>query len=586
MNPLIDARLKEIMESRIGDIHPCFSNYPEKKWINICDCYYMRHDKRWIQVFTTLSTQDIHYEYYGGYACLHIEQKYAERRFMRHVRELKRRSSKHHDIKWLARTHDCISCIINDRVDGEEDLIKKLRRLAGIFDKDLNEIFGHDDQDLIELNSRYTMPSECDTKLQDNDEVSIHTLSIDKLFGLPLSIPSYQRIYCWKDIQIESLWHSLNSIKNESPYHLGAIILQHRCGKYEIVDGQQRLVTLSLILWRLGYTGPIPLLNERFRNCDAIKHIKNAKAVITALSLSLKNNRLKESIVKSLRFSVIIINGENMDLGYTFFSNQNSNSKRVKLTDYDLLKAHHLRYVVSRTQAIHLANSWIRLTHRDNEDSPMPVERSLGKHVYRMRKLLQKADFNEYGHYVRDEFKAAPTMPDVPPSGERFDFFEPIQGGLHFFAFASHFNDRYKTFALLPQVQKLNKEFSRHHKVYCDIAESILFAYYLKFGTQYLSEALFCIMKTLAMHRYTKARALEQQVHKYAQDSNLIQFIQFSSSPTFFLASAVGAIPTDMSDYYTDYGVRHDFYERSYNLFSSFDDVTVADIAQRIANDY
>ena len=30
MNPLIDAKLKEIMGSRIGDIHTCFSNYPEK----------------------------------------------------------------------------------------------------------------------------------------------------------------------------------------------------------------------------------------------------------------------------------------------------------------------------------------------------------------------------------------------------------------------------------------------------------------------------------------------------------------------------------------------------------------------------
>ena len=103
------------------------------------------------------------------------------------------------------------------------------------------------------------------------------------------------------------------------------------------MDGQQRLVTLSLILWGLGYKGNIPLLNERFRNNDAIKHIKNAKAVISALLRELRSHDMLDAVLDSLKFSVIVINDDNLDIGYTFFSNQNS--KGVKLTDYDLLKA-------------------------------------------------------------------------------------------------------------------------------------------------------------------------------------------------------------------------------------------------------
>lgn len=216
----------------------------------------------------------------------------------------------------------------------------------------------------------------------------------------------------------------------------------------------------------------------------------------------------------------------------------------------------------------------------------MPVELSLGKHVYRLRKLLHKDDFNEYGHYVRDEFQSASLMPDVPPFGERFDYFEPIQGGAHFFAFVSHFNDRYKSFESFPQVRTLKEKFGRRHKVYATLAESILFAYYLRFGSEYLSEALFCIMSKLAEHRYMKVRALEQQVQRFAKDSNLVQFIQFSTSPTFFLASALGSIRTNIMDYDINDGIRWDFYKQMCDMFSSFNDMTVAGIVKQIENEY
>lgn len=589
MNPLIYPELEKALKNRIGEIR--HDSCQDKEWVRIGDCYKKRHHNRWIQVFTPLPTDEIHYEYYGGYACMHIEGEYASKKYVRQARELKRRSREYDEIEWLAPDPDCISCIIKSEVDGEDDLVRKLHRLVEIFDKDLVELYGDEKLTNIELKGSYTLPQELSAKVLSEDEVSIHILGIDHnldlgiegLFNLPLSIPDYQRIYCWENKQIEMLWESLSTIKTGSPYHLGTIILQNREGKYEIVDGQQRLITLSLILWGLGYKGNIPLLNERFRNNDAIKHVKNAKAVVSALLRELRNCDILVAILDSLRFSVIIINGDNLDLGYTFFSNQNS--KGVKLTDYDLLKAHHLRYIISEPQAIHLANGWTKLTKKDDE-SRLPVEISLGKQVYRLRKLLRKDDFNEYGHFVRDEFQSAPLMPDVPPFGERFDYFEPIQGGAHFFAFVSHFNDRYKSFESLPQVGTLKGKFGRRHKVYAALAETILFAYYIKFGSQYLSEALVCIMSKLAEHRYMKVRALEQQVQRFAKDSNLVQFIQFSTSPTFCLASALNSIRTSIMDYDVTDGVRWDFYKQMCDMFASFSDITVAEIVKHIENEY
>lgn len=586
MNVKIDDRLYSALCERIMEIIPCAVTGAE--WVHMPD--YAGTEKgtwqsnRYIQIYDGRNGNEgwIHYEYGGGYVCLHLEGVYADRKYIRQIRELKRISRQHDGIRWLPSEGDCICCIITEEVTDMNDLVHKFRRLVDIFDKSLNAFSGPD-VSLQELQGEYILPKVSNSERLSEDEVAIHTLGMADLFDLALSIPEYQRIYCWENSQIESLWAGLSAIRQGASYHLGTVILQYRGSRYEIVDGQQRLVTLSLILRGLGYKGNIPLLNERFRNDEAIRHVMNAKAVISALLRVMPDNGLLDTILCSVKFSVIVINGDNLDLGYTFFSNQNS--KGVRLTDYDLLKAHHLRYISSEPQAIHLANGWTRLTTKQ-ENHSMPVELSLGRHVYRLRKLLRKVDFNEHGHYVRDEFQSAPTMADVPPFGERFDFFEPIQGGAHFFAFVGHFHDRYNSFISLPQVESLRDRFGRRHRLYGTLAETILFAYYLKFGAQYLSEALFCIMSKLAEHRYKCARALELQVQKYATESNLVQFIQFSTSPTFFLAEALAGVRTGILDYDIKDGIRWDFYERMCDMFASFKDVTVAEIAKRIENEY
>lgn len=251
-----------------------------------------------------------------------------------------------------------------------------------------------------------------------------------------------------------------------------------------------------------------------------------------------------------------------------------------------MLKAHHLRYISSEAQAQHLANKWSKLTQK-KEDSKekTEIEISLGNHVYRLRHFIRKENFNEHGHYVRDEFQASPTMSDVPPFGEKFDYYEPIQGGPHFFAFVEQFNERYKSFVSLPQVIRLRECFSHRHRVYQEMAETMLFAYYLKFQAQYLSEALFCILSKLAEHRYSKVRALESQVHRYAINSNIVQYIQFSTSPTFFLASVMKDISTGIMDYGFSDGIRWDFYKKMCSLFSSDSNITVSEIKKRIENE-
>ena len=77
--------------------------------------------------------------------------------------------------------------------------------------------------------------------------------TIMKIFGDTDSyyhIPDYQRPYSWEDEQIEQLWDDIYSameLGNES-YFLGPMILIRAPGGYfEVVDGQQRLTTLTIL---------------------------------------------------------------------------------------------------------------------------------------------------------------------------------------------------------------------------------------------------------------------------------------------------------------------------------------------------
>ncbi len=70
--------------------------------------------------------------------------------------------------------------------------------------------------------------------------------------GLTYSIPRFQRDYSWTEEQWEDLWADLlSTIKpdGEPAHYMGYLVLQTSDDKkYEVIDGQQRLTTLSLII--------------------------------------------------------------------------------------------------------------------------------------------------------------------------------------------------------------------------------------------------------------------------------------------------------------------------------------------------
>jgi uncharacterized protein with ParB-like and HNH nuclease domain len=69
--------------------------------------------------------------------------------------------------------------------------------------------------------------------------------------GLRYEIPKFQRDYTWDTENWDDLWQDIKALLNneDNEHYLGYLVLQTLNNKeYQIIDGQQRLTTLSLII--------------------------------------------------------------------------------------------------------------------------------------------------------------------------------------------------------------------------------------------------------------------------------------------------------------------------------------------------
>ena len=170
------------------------------------------------------------------------------------------------------------------------------------------------------------------------DELSIVT--IKDLIELKLAIPEYQRPYSWSVSSTNTLFMDIYEAYKEglSEYRLGSVILHKSNEVYNIVDGQQRITTLSILLYCLGY-GELGLLNERYNSFSENVIINNFQILKKKVSELKSKERFKDYLLKNCTLVKIVTNKEQE--AFQFFDSQNSRGK--ELAPHDLLKSYHLR---------------------------------------------------------------------------------------------------------------------------------------------------------------------------------------------------------------------------------------------------
>lgn len=67
------------------------------------------------------------------------------------------------------------------------------------------------------------------------------------LSGSTFVVPPYQREYAWGEDEVRDFWTDLQKGINDDSYFLGLVILTDEDGRKHVVDGQQRILTLTLL---------------------------------------------------------------------------------------------------------------------------------------------------------------------------------------------------------------------------------------------------------------------------------------------------------------------------------------------------
>jgi len=174
--------------------------------------------------------------------------------------------------------------------------------------------------------------------------------SINELLKMEIDIPDYQRPYKWTIQNIEELLGDISTAINQAglyrtpfKYRVGTIILhENEHGIFDVVDGQQRIISLLLIKQCIETGVKCPISKKKFSNKITQTNIHDNYMFIREW-FSLKNKDDKKNFIRAFDeiLEVVVISVEKVSEAFQLFDSQNTRGK--SLDPHDLLKAYHLR---------------------------------------------------------------------------------------------------------------------------------------------------------------------------------------------------------------------------------------------------
>ena len=243
-----------------------------------------------------------------------------------------------------------------------------------------------------------------------------------------LRIPSYQRPYKWNRKHIRNLFYDLRDAMGKKEYQIGSVILHENDendgnDRYlDIVDGQQRLISISLFLHLLddleNYKGAKQLLSAAVFGELSCYHASENYNEWENLTQLVGENQAKDIcnfLLENCSVSVITMPQERLSEAFQLFDSQNNRGK--SLEPHDLLKAYHLRKEDSEDEKI--VEKWEQFV----EDKDLSLKELFDKHLFRMRRWSRGETGltnKRYGSYLRftedfiDDFKGVDLNQNFP----------------------------------------------------------------------------------------------------------------------------------------------------------------------------
>ncbi len=408
--------------------------------------------------------------------------------------------------------------------------------------------------------------------MSNKENLGIYT--IDELFKEKnkLKIPVYQRPYLWNEEQVKYLLKDFLEIfenKNKD-YLIGNMIFYKNKDNLEIVDGQQRAITLALLLYNLKDTQDLKdtqtkafLKKINISNPLSKKAIYDNNQIIkNYIDRFLSDEIIKKEFLEFIKNNIFItyIIAKTQDEAFIFFDSQNTRGK--SLDRQDLLKAHHLRDTnldsnkrviyakiwenydekeLKRLLEIHLtlSRNFVKGNYKFDIDVYDEFKsNSFGSRLnnYNQPPLFKSADYDTQSKKLKlklkdnVEFKIGNSL--ILDDAEKYLPFEVLQsigGGEEFFWYISKYISLKNSFEELLDTKIINLVNSLSLYLQ-DYFYAITFLYFDKFGDDKFEEFCNLILWLISHYRLDNYAVKYLGVRNFIRDHNIFIKLFFSYS--------------------------------------------------------
>ena len=293
--------------------------------------------------------------------------------------------------------------------------------------------------------------------------------SVEELLGWELRIPPYQRPYKWTKKNITDLLLDIETSIREAKkykdfkYRVGTVILHANTeeGKltYDIVDGQQRLLSFLLLKRCLDPNFTCKLLSAKFSDKVTQKNLhENYKAIREWFAFAPAGMRedFKQAMKKHLE--VVVITVDEISEAFQLFDSQNSRGRA--LYPHDLLKAYHLRVISGKKGEERAVEEW-------EAKDPKAIEELFRDYLFPIWHWARRRKCGDFTTADIDLYKG--VEPDseyayayrVRRTGARYQITEPFPAGRDFFKMVHHYmqmlKDLKREIAVNPVLQEVKE---------------------------------------------------------------------------------------------------------------------------------
>lgn len=384
------------------------------------------------------------------------------------------------------------------------------------------------------------------------------TINLIELLNKDLIIPRYQRPYEWNKYNVYVLLEDIiKNYKDDLDINLGAIILYkpENKSKYEIVDGQQRIITLSLLLKALNSNSKIKLLNEKilcisnteekiFKNYYSITEFINKLEEIDDL------NKTKFCDYLNQKVTFYLLEATSLQESFQLFDGRNSKYK--DLTPIDLLKAFHLGELPEeypKESKRELLKTW-----KENMENyfEFEIDKSVNKNEYLFNCML----FNIYNWSLNKDIRSF-TKKDIylykgydqnneyeyvkyyeSRDNEKFQINKPFKSGEGFFKMVAYYvkkvDDIIENYDLMKKIDVSPDEYKYNFKYINYLYYNALLSFYDKFGEGvsnfYKETILDYILKWSLTHRIKNKLVNLASINNYVLNTNFNFFFECSNA--------------------------------------------------------